>query len=97
MHGRRLVESGMRTAVTLDTDTLPPEEARKLQEMVDAANFFNPCNAATPASITVGVCKEVRYSEEPILRGKYQTGLGSPNSDVKGDAWIFNLWKSMLK
>jgi len=31
----------MRTAVTLDTDTLPPEEARKLHEMVDASGFFN--------------------------------------------------------
>ncbi len=33
--------AGMSTAVTLNTDSLPEEEARKLQEMVDAAGFFN--------------------------------------------------------
>ncbi len=33
--------AGMSTAVRLNTDSLPPEEARKLQEMVDAAGFFN--------------------------------------------------------
>ncbi len=33
--------AGMSTTVTLDTNTLTPEEARKLHEMVDAAGFFN--------------------------------------------------------
>ena len=33
--------AGMRTAVTLNTDTLPQEEARNLHELVDAAGFFN--------------------------------------------------------
>ncbi len=33
--------AGMRKEVTLDTETLPSEEARKLQEMVDTAGFFN--------------------------------------------------------
>jgi hypothetical protein len=33
--------AGLRTAVTLNTDTLPQDEARKLQEMADAAGFFN--------------------------------------------------------
>ncbi|KCZ73390.1 hypothetical protein ANME2D_00456 [Candidatus Methanoperedens nitroreducens] len=42
--------AGLRTAVTLDTDTLPAEEARKLHEMVDSAGFFNlPAKFPLPA------------------------------------------------
>jgi len=33
--------AGMRREVALDTETLPSDEARKLQEMVNAAGFFN--------------------------------------------------------
>ncbi len=33
--------AGLRRTVTIDTDTLPSEESRKLQEMVEAAGFFN--------------------------------------------------------
>ncbi len=33
--------AGLRRTVTLNTDTLPSEEARKLQEMIDAAGFFD--------------------------------------------------------
>lgn len=39
--------AGMRLRGTIDSDTLPPEEARKLREMVDAAGFFD-----LPPSIT---------------------------------------------
>ena len=33
--------AGMRAAATVDTESLPQEEARKLREMVDASDFFN--------------------------------------------------------
>jgi hypothetical protein len=33
--------AGLRTAVTLNTDILPRDEASKLQELVDTAGFFN--------------------------------------------------------
>lgn len=33
--------AGLRTAVNLNTDTLPQDESHKLQEMVDTAGFFN--------------------------------------------------------
>ncbi len=31
----------MRTSITLDTGSVSPQEARKLQEMVEAAGFFD--------------------------------------------------------
>ncbi len=33
--------AGMRTSITLDTGSVSLEEARKLQEMVEAAGFFD--------------------------------------------------------
>ena len=32
--------AGIRMTSTADTDTLPPEDAQKLQQLVDGANFF---------------------------------------------------------
>jgi hypothetical protein len=32
--------AGIRIACEINTETLPPEEARQLEEYVDAANFF---------------------------------------------------------
>jgi hypothetical protein len=32
--------AGMRQATTVDTETLPPEEGRQLQALVEAAGFF---------------------------------------------------------
>lgn len=41
--------AGMRTEVTLDTESLPAEEARKLEEMLESAGFFKmPAKFATP-------------------------------------------------
>lgn len=40
----------MRAAVTLNTDSLPAEEAHKLQEMVKSAGFFElPAKFSAPA------------------------------------------------
>jgi hypothetical protein len=39
--------AGMRVAATIDTETLPPDEARAVREMVGAARFFD-----LPAKIT---------------------------------------------
>jgi hypothetical protein len=33
--------AGLRKAVSLDTESLPPEGGKKLQEMIDAAGFFD--------------------------------------------------------
>jgi hypothetical protein len=33
--------AGMRKAVTLNTESLPQEEGRKLKEMIDVAGFFD--------------------------------------------------------
>lgn len=33
--------AAIRTFLSLDTDSLPPEESEKLQVMVEEANFFN--------------------------------------------------------
>jgi len=33
--------AGMSKVVSLRTESLPPEEGRKLQEMIDAAGFFD--------------------------------------------------------
>jgi hypothetical protein len=33
--------AGVRLTATIDSDTLSPEEADNVREMVDAANFFN--------------------------------------------------------
>ncbi len=42
--------AGMRLTATVNTDTLPPEEARDLRKMVDDARFFElPAKIATPA------------------------------------------------
>lgn len=41
--------AGMRTATAVNTDTLPPDEARALRESVDAARFFDlPAVIASP-------------------------------------------------
>lgn len=41
----------MRTDVTLDTESLPPEEARRLLEMVESSGFFNlPAKFPAPRS-----------------------------------------------
>ncbi|MBF8284669.1 MAG: hypothetical protein HW378_3584 [Anaerolineales bacterium] len=34
--------AGMRMATTVNTETLPPDEARVLRESVDAARFVDP-------------------------------------------------------
>jgi hypothetical protein len=42
--------AGLRMATAVDTDTLPPDEARILREAVDAARFFDlPPVIASPA------------------------------------------------
>jgi hypothetical protein len=42
--------AGMRVATTVNTETLPPDEAHALRESVDAARFFDlPSVAASPA------------------------------------------------
>jgi 3-hydroxyisobutyrate dehydrogenase-like beta-hydroxyacid dehydrogenase len=42
--------AGMRTTATIDTETLPPDEARALNELVDAAGFFNlPATISSPS------------------------------------------------
>ena len=33
--------AGMRTAASIDSDSLPTEQAQELQALVDAADFFN--------------------------------------------------------
>ena len=33
--------AGMRVTATINTDTLSPDDAQKLHEMMDAADFFN--------------------------------------------------------
>lgn len=43
--------AGMRLAVTLDSEKLPDEEARKLQQLVEAAHFFT-LPAATTRPLT---------------------------------------------
>ena len=41
--------AGMRMTTTVDTESLSPEEARDLHEMVDAAEFFDlPATIAAP-------------------------------------------------
>ncbi len=41
--------AGIRTEVTLDTESLPADEAKKIKEMLDSANFFNlPAKFASP-------------------------------------------------
>ncbi len=41
--------AGIRTEVTLDTESLPADEAKKIKEMLDSANFFNlPAKFAAP-------------------------------------------------
>ncbi len=42
--------AGMRTAATIDSAALPPDEARKLQELVDASGFFDlPVTMESPS------------------------------------------------
>ena len=42
--------AGMRMAVTVETETLSPEEARELQALLDAAHFFDlPAVMTAPA------------------------------------------------
>lgn len=42
--------AGVRVDATIDTDGLPPEEARELEEMVSAAGFFDlPAVVVPPA------------------------------------------------
>ncbi len=39
----------MRTEVTLDTESLPPEEGKKLEEMIESSGFFDmPAKFAPP-------------------------------------------------
>jgi len=41
--------AGMKTDVTLDTESLPAEDARKIKEMLDSSDFFNmPPKLAPP-------------------------------------------------
>ncbi|MCX9076200.1 MAG: hypothetical protein OIN88_16385 [Candidatus Methanoperedens sp.] len=65
--------AGMRREVALDTETLPSDEARKLQEMVNAAGFFNLPEKFPEAE---GKKHTVEISEPaatPELRSLFQT------------------------
>jgi hypothetical protein len=43
--------AGMRVLTTIDTETLPPEQARELESLVEAASFFElPARAKTTPS-----------------------------------------------
>jgi len=43
--------AGMRITATIDTDSLSPDDAKSLREMVDASDFFNlPSTIRSPSS-----------------------------------------------
>lgn len=43
--------TGMRIHITIDTETLPSEQAKELESLVDAAGFFElPAIVSTPSS-----------------------------------------------
>lgn len=59
--------AGMRVTVTVDTESLSPEDALDLQEMVDAAGFFD-----LPAVITTPTAGADRFHYKLTVEEKRQ-------------------------